>query len=168
MSSIEVWLRGPVEGIDPFLQPVAHALLQVREDIETICSEVNEVVLWKREGNSASIGFHLNHIAGATDRLFTYARGEELDAEQIAAMKSEKTVEERMPDIRQLLDSLRQTFDRALVQLRNTGQKDLIQPREVGRAKLPSTVLGLLFHAAEHAQRHSGQLATTVRLLSAK
>jgi uncharacterized damage-inducible protein DinB len=166
--TIEVWLSGPVEGIDPLLQPVAHALLQVRNDTEALCSELDEVILWKREGNAAPIGFHLSHIAGATDRLFTYARGGELNEEQIAAMKAEKTVEERKPQKQQLLDSLRETFDRALAQLRNTGRDDLVNAREVGRAKLPSTVLGLLFHAAEHAQRHSGQIATTARFLSAK
>ena len=28
----------------------------------------------------------------------------------------------------------------------------------------PSTVIGLLFHAAEHTQRHAGQIATASRL----
>jgi hypothetical protein len=37
--------------------------------------------------------------------------------------------------------------------------------RQVGRAQLPSTVLGLLFHAAEHAQRHVGQLVTTSKVI---
>jgi uncharacterized damage-inducible protein DinB len=31
---------------------------------------------------------------------------------------------------------------------------------------LPSTVLGLLFHAAEHTTRHAGQIATLVRVVS--
>jgi uncharacterized damage-inducible protein DinB len=35
----------------------------------------------------------------------------------------------------------------------------------VGRAKLPSTVLGLLFHAAEHTQRHVGQLLVTAKVV---
>jgi hypothetical protein len=39
--------------------------------------------------------------------------------------------------------------------------------RGVGRAQLPSTVLGLLFHAAEHTQRHAGQVATTRRVVTA-
>ena len=29
----EVWLRGPINGIQPLLQPAAHALLQVGEDV---------------------------------------------------------------------------------------------------------------------------------------
>jgi hypothetical protein len=35
----------------------------------------------------------------------------------------------------------------------------------VGRAKLPATTLGLLFHAAEHTQRHVGQLMTTLKVV---
>jgi hypothetical protein len=33
--------------------------------------------------------------------------------------------------------------------------------------RLPSTVLGLLVHAAEHTQRHVGQIITTARILRA-
>lgn len=40
----------------------------------------------------------------------------------------------------------------------------LTEPRAVGRKQLPSTVMGLLFHAAEHVQRHVGQLLVTVRV----
>jgi hypothetical protein len=29
----EVWLRGPLPGMPPLLQPVAHALLQAREEL---------------------------------------------------------------------------------------------------------------------------------------
>jgi hypothetical protein len=31
--------------------------------------------------------------------------------------------------------------------------------------KLPSNVLGLLFHAAEHTQRHVGQAITTAKVV---
>jgi hypothetical protein len=55
--------------------------------------------------------------------------------------------------------------DRALTQLRVTDASSLLEPRGVGRAQLPSTVLGLLFHAAEHTQRHVGQLITTAKIV---
>ena len=165
MSGIDVWLRGAVEGIDPHLQPVAHALIQVMEEAGEICSGLDDSMLWQTQGNAAAIGFHLAHIAGATDRLFTYARGAELNDRQISAMKAEKTVQERRPGKEQLLDALNESLERALTQLRDFDSEELTKPREVGRAKLPSTVLGLLFHAAEHAQRHSGQIATTSRIL---
>jgi hypothetical protein len=35
----------------------------------------------------------------------------------------------------------------------------------VGRARLPSTVFGLLFHVAEHTQRHAGQAITTAKIV---
>jgi len=53
----------------------------------------------------------------------------------------------------------------ALDTLRATPDADLLVPRAVGRAGLPSNVLGLLFHIAEHTHRHTGQLATTVRIV---
>ena len=54
-----------------------------------------------------------------------------------------------------------------LAQLAATPESSLTDPRTVGRAKLPSTVLGLLFHAAEHASRHTGQVVTTARFVRA-
>ena len=41
----------------------------------------------------------------------------------------------------------------------------LLEWRGVGRAQLPSTTLGLLFHAAEHTQRHVGQMVTTAKIV---
>ena len=39
--------------------------------------------------------------------------------------------------------------------------------RGVGRAQLPSTVIGCLVHGAEHAMRHVSQLSVTVRIVRA-
>jgi uncharacterized damage-inducible protein DinB len=113
-------------------------------------------------GGAAPIGFHIGHLTGATERLFTYARGEILNDQQIAALKAEANLRLGM---RELLDQLRQTMDAAMQQLRSTKTEDLDKVRTVGKQKLPSTVIGLLFHAAEHAQRHSGQIATTMLAL---
>jgi len=33
MEKLEVWMRGPIAGIPNLLQPIAHTLLQVEEDI---------------------------------------------------------------------------------------------------------------------------------------
>src|SRR4030095_2012281 len=85
----EVWLRGPVQGFDPLLMPVAHALLQVREDLERLAARVPAQHVWQRPGGAASIGFHVRHTGGALDRLFTYARGEVLTDEQVRAARTE-------------------------------------------------------------------------------
>ncbi|MEK9137513.1 MAG: DinB family protein, partial [Bacteroidota bacterium] len=46
----EVWLRGPIEGIEPLLQPVAHALLQMLEDVGKVCTPLTNDELWGRPG----------------------------------------------------------------------------------------------------------------------
>ena len=82
--------------------------------------------------------------------------------EQRAALEAEQAPEPRTAA--DLLDGLRRAIDAALAQLRATDPRTLFEPRTVGRAALPSTVVGLLFHAAEHSQRHAGQV-TTARIV---
>ncbi|CAN5857960.1 hypothetical protein BH23GEM7_BH23GEM7_25160 [soil metagenome] len=160
----EVWLRGPVEGVPALLQPVAHALLQAREEVEALLQDFPEDLLWSRPGGVASAGFHLRHLAGVVDRLFSYARGEPLTPRQREALTAEGQPPESGSSIGDLVHAFHQQVERALDQLRATEERTLTDPRAVGRKQLPSTVLGLLFHAAEHVQRHVGQLLVTVRV----
>jgi hypothetical protein len=161
----EPWLRGPVSGIPALLQPAAHALIMAREDAVAAAAGLTQSQLWMTPGGAASPGFHLLHLAGSTDRLLTYARGEGLTERQREALASEKSLPEPRPSAEQLLGEWEATVDRALAQLAATAESELTRPREVGRARLPSTVLGLLFHSAEHAQRHTGQLVATVKII---
>jgi uncharacterized damage-inducible protein DinB len=144
------------------LQPVAHSLLQVREELAPLAA-LGERELWLRPGGAAAVGFHLLHLAGSTDRLFTYARGEELSAAQRAALAAER--EPPAEPAAALLARVEAAIEAALAQLRATDPATLAEPRAVGRARLPSTVGGLLFHAAEHAQRHAGQAVTTAKIV---
>lgn len=160
----EVWLRGPVPGVPPLLQPVAHTLLQAREEVEELMRVYPADLLWTRPAGVASAGFHLQHLSGVLDRLFTYARGEQLTGEQRAALAAETDPGEPWPGPGELVDRFRRQVDLAVEQLRGVPERDLTEPREVGRARLPSTVFGLLVHAAEHTQRHVGQLLVTVRV----
>lgn len=164
-DTTESWLRGPVEGVDPYLMPVAHALLQARRDLEEATAALRPEEVWARPGGAASIGFHLQHVAGVLDRLFTYARGEELGAEQMRALRAEGQPPEPPADVATLLRAAQAAIDAALVQVRATPPASLLEPRLVGRKRLPSTVLGLLYHAAEHVTRHAGQITTTARIL---
>ena len=66
-----------------------------------------------------------------------------------------------------LLKTFHQKVGESIRFLKTLDEKSLTESRTVGRAKLPSTVLGLLFHSAEHTMRHTGQLLVTVRLLLA-
>lgn len=162
----EAWLQGPVEGVDAWLQPAAHALVQTRLDLRRAASELTPAQLWARPGGVASVAYHLLHVAGATDRLLTYARGEGLSEAQRAFLATEKQ-ETPARGADELLAVLDAGVESALLQLRRTPREALLEPRAVGRDRLPSTVLGLIFHAAEHSQRHAGQAATTAKLLLA-
>ena len=164
MTAPEAWLRGPVEGVPDPLQPVAHALIQARDEARELLRDFPAELLWTRPAGVASVGFHLQHIAGVVDRLFTYARGESLSSEQRAALSSEGTPPESGSGVDGLLDGLERQVGRALDQLRATSPPSLKEAREVGRLRLPSTTLGLLFHAAEHTQRHIGQMLVTARV----
>ena len=164
-SQPEPWLRGSVPGIPALLQPVAHAFLLALEDVETAVSDLTVDQLWLEPGGAASAGFHLVHLAGSTDRLLTYARGEALPASQRAALAGERAMTAPYPPVGELLTGWRTTVEGALRQLATTPEATLTNARLVGRAQLPSTVLGLLFHAAEHAQRHVGQLVTTAKII---
>jgi uncharacterized damage-inducible protein DinB len=161
----EVWLRGPVPGIPPLLQPVAHALLQALEEVHRVVSPLSSDQLWARPGGAASVGFHVRHAAGSLDRLFTYARGEGLTAEQRAFLAAEGEPGSPPAEAAALASAFELQVGRALEQLRGTQETALLEARGVGRLQLPSTVLGLLFHAAEHTQRHVGQIVTTARIV---
>ena len=161
----EIWLRGAVPNIDPLLQPAAHALLQTAEDVQRVLAELSTDLIWASPGGAASVGFHVLHLIGSTDRLLTYARGESLSDAQRARLAAEK--DPVRVDAASLMEDLRAGIDAALRYLQNTPLSSLQEPRTVGRAALPTTVLGLLFHAGEHAQRHAGQIVTTGKIVRA-
>ena len=157
----EFGLRGPVPSIPPLLQPAAHALLQARADLRLAARGLAASEVWARPGGAAPIGFHLRHTAGSIDRLLTYAAGAALTADQMAVLRAEENPGDPPAAAAALLEGVDRAVDHALDVLRTTPEATLVALRTVGRAQLPSTVLGLLFHLAEHAQRHAGQAITT-------
>lgn len=161
----EVWLRGPIPEIPPLLQPVAHALLQAVEEVRRVVGPLSPTHLWARPGGAASVGFHVRHAAGSLDRLFTYALGKGLSEEQRAFLNAEAEPGSPPAQADALVSAFEMQIKHALVQLRSTQESTLLDSRGVGRLQLPSTVLGLLFHAAEHTQRHVGQIVTTARIV---
>ena len=163
MASTEWWQRGPIENVPAVLQPVAHILLQVRESVGEMVDGLTEAEWNRRPGGVASAAFHLRHIAGVIDRLFTYARGEALSAEQLAAIPLEGRPL-AAEDVPGALETLSTRIDAALAELKTVDTAALGDFRGVGRTQLPSTVIGCLVHGAEHAMRHVGQLSVTVRI----
>jgi hypothetical protein len=163
--SPEFWLRGPVAGIPPFLMPVAHALLQSRDDLHEAADALSPADLWDRPGGAASVGFHLRHIGGSLDRLLTYARGGSVRDDQLTAMRREGNPCSPPATAKELLVFVDMAIEDAMRTLQEVPQVELLKARAVGRAKRPSNVLGLLFQAAEHTQRHTGQVITTSKII---
>ncbi|WP_276374154.1 DinB family protein [Chryseolinea sp. H1M3-3] len=166
MELPEVWLRGPIDNIPALLQPVAHAIVQSAEEVEKLMYGFPNEKLWMRPAGVASVGFHLQHLTGVLDRLFTYARGESLNDEQLRYLKTEGTPPNHECTVNDLVQRFKDQITVSLERLKHIPETSILSPVSVGRKKLPSTVLGLLFHAAEHTQRHTGQLLVTVRVLT--
>jgi uncharacterized damage-inducible protein DinB len=141
--------------------------VQAQRDLEYVVPLVGTHELWLSIGGAASVGFHLLHLAGSTDRLLTYARGAALGEAQMEWLRRETTIRHGATP-RDLLQIVVEHFDAAHAQLRRTPDRVLDEIRPVGRAGLPATVRGLLYHAGEHATRHTGQIITTARILRAQ
>lgn len=166
MANTEWWQRGPVEGVPALLQPVAHILLQVRESANELVEGLTEEQWNARPAGVASPAFHVRHMAGVIDRLFTYARGEGLSDAQFASIRGEGAPL-AAADVPAVLAALGARVDAAIAELRSIDASTLGDFRAVGRARLPSTVIGCLVHGAEHAMRHVGQLSVTTRIVRA-
>jgi uncharacterized damage-inducible protein DinB len=144
--------------------PAAHGLLNASEQIRAALAGLTSEQLLARPAGIASIAYHVRHSMGSLDRLYTYARGETLSDVQRDTLSAEKNDPEQV-DVSALEDVLAQGVAQAIDQLRSTDESTALDHRAVGRAQLPSTVLGLLFHGAEHAARHAGQVVTTAKLV---
>jgi|SRR5690348_8430872 uncharacterized damage-inducible protein DinB len=166
MPNTEWWQRGPIDGVPAELQPVAHILLQVRESVLELVPGLTETEWNARPGGVASAAFHVRHITGVIDRLFTYARGGSLDEQQFTALRAEGAPL-AIDNVPAALDALVARVDAAIAELRTVDASTLGDFRAVGRSKLPSTVIGCLVHGAEHAMRHVGQLSVTTRIVRA-
>jgi len=151
----EPWLRGPIAGVHPLVAPVLFALQQAREDLAKYTEALTTEQIWSTPHGFGSAGFHIRHIAGSTDRLMTYAQGRELTEEQFAQLRAEERV--AGAEREELLSMLDEAFARAETVLRTVDPARLTEPKVVGRQKLPTTLIGLLVHVAEHTQRHVGQ-----------
>ncbi len=164
MSRTEWWQRGPVDGVPAILQPVAHIVLQIGESVRELVAPLTEAEWNARPAGVASAAFHVRHITGVLDRLFTYARGESLTESQFVALRAEgePMLIALVPAV---LDRLDAQIAAALSELRAIDPATLGDFRPVGRAQLPSTVIGCLVHGAEHGMRHVGQLSVTARIV---
>jgi uncharacterized damage-inducible protein DinB len=155
-------MRGPIEGLHPLLAPVLYSFQMAREDLEKYTAGLPPARIWATPHGLASVGFNMLHIAGSTNRLMTYLQGKELTAAQLEAMAAEASPGE--PSREQLLAALNHAFGDAEAVIRATDPATLGDTRTVGRKRLPTTVIGLLTHIAEHTQRHVGQAIDAAKL----
>lgn len=163
----EAWLEGPIPGVPEELMPVAHSLTDALREFEAAAADLDPGQLWATPHGAASVGFHLQHVCGAIDRLLTYARGEGLSAEQFQALRGEGEPGDPPAGADVLLGRVRDCVAATLDVLRATDPSTLGELRSVGRAALPTTVRGLHFHVAEHTRRHAGQVIVTAKVVGA-
>ncbi|HLX44960.1 MAG TPA: DinB family protein [Bryobacteraceae bacterium] len=158
----EPWLRGPIPGLDPSIAPILYAFAQAREDLAHYTDGLTPEQIWSRPYDLASVGFHMRHIAGSIDRLMIYLTGAQLSESQLASLAAESVPGASREELLAELDA---ACTRAESIVRALDPAILPTPREVGRKRLPTTVIGLLTHIAEHTQRHVGQAITTAKLV---
>ena len=164
MQQPEYWLRGKMEHIPDLLQPVAHSLMQSKEEVRNYMEEFPESLLWEKPAGRASVGFHLQHLFGVLDRLLTYAKNEDLSREQFLYFKKEGVPDSSISS-EMLVKNFEDKIFEAIKLLEKIPDASLTEFRGVGRKQLPSSVIGILFHAAEHSQRHVGQLLVTISVI---
>ncbi len=161
---LEPWLRGTLTGVDALRRQVLHALDLASEDVDRWCAGLTDTQVDCRPFGVASVAFHLRHIARSLDRLLTYAEGRDLSDTQRTALGAELQPGARTSEV---LAEFHSAVAEARRRVLNIQSNTYEQARAVGRARLPSTVGGLLVHCAEHTQRHCGQAITTARFVTA-
>ncbi|HXG85671.1 MAG TPA: DinB family protein [Pyrinomonadaceae bacterium] len=163
----EAWLSGPIENISPLLMPAAHSLVQAAVDIERNADCLTTEELWTKPNGAPSVGFHLLHIAGSIDRLLTYCRDKTLNEKQFAELAEETKVNDSV-DAETLARNALEKVGETIRVIGSTSEESLFEKRAVGRKRLPTNVFGLLFHIAEHTQRHVGQIVATAKIVKIK
>jgi uncharacterized damage-inducible protein DinB len=160
----EAWLNGKLDGFSPFTMPAAHSLMQAIVDLRHFVLDLSDEELNARPNGAPSIAFHLRHIAGSIDRLLTYARSEQLNQAQFDFLRAEN-VDDSTANAADLTENAVAEINDALDALKNVSPEVLFEERFVGRAELPTSVFGLLFHIAEHTARHVGQIVTLAKIV---
>ena len=158
----EPWLRGALPGVSPYVAPLLYSFQMAREDLALHTEGLTPALLWARPGGAAPVGFHIRHAGGSVERLMVYLQGGQLTEQQLAALREEMTPGAAREE---LLAELDRALSAAEAVARTLPTDTLTAPRGVGRKQLPTTVIGLIVHMAEHTQRHVGQAVTTARLV---
>jgi uncharacterized damage-inducible protein DinB len=157
----EPCLRGPNPGVNPLLAPLLYSFEHAREDLARWTEGLTTEQIWARPHGFGSVGFQLRHIAGSVERLTTALQGRQLSPEQFAAKAKEM---EPGASREELLRELEESLARSAEIVRAIDPATLADARTVGRLRLPTTVIGLLTHIAEHTMRHVGEAISAAKL----
>ena len=161
----EPWLRGTFYEVPPVQRALLHSLEMAEEDLTRWCRALTDQEIQSRPFGLPPVAFQIKHIARSLDRFLSYAEETPLTPEQFAALVSEMDAKSETDEVfAELAAALAQTRRR----LTAVYVKPLDKPVGIGRKSLPSSVGGLLVHAAEHTQRHVGQAITTAKIILAQ
>jgi len=164
---IEPWLRGTYADVPAAGRAVLHALDLALDDLTKWADGLTDAEVHAQPLGLPSIAFHLRHLARSTDRILTYAEGEQLSPEQLTALRSEQGSEGEQESLAELLAEVEVSFSDAGDRIRVLATANLDTPRFVGRKQLPTSIGGAMIHVADHTQRHVGQIVTTAKILKA-
>ncbi len=170
---VEPWLRGTLTEVEPVRRAVLHALELAGEDVERWASVLSDTEMFERPAGLPSVAFQLRHMSRSLDRLLTYAESSRLSVvssqvpvlseAQLAALAAEM---DEVGTAAEVLDEFRVGLRRAMERVLAIAPESFAEVRGVGRKMLPTTVVGLLIHCAEHTQRHVGQMVTTAKIVA--
>lgn len=164
---IEPWLSGSHTEVPAVGRAVLHALDLALDDLTKWTAGLTDEEVHSQPLGLPSIAFHLRHLARSTDRILTYAEGNQLSAEQLAVLKTEQAGEEKQESLAELIAEVEISFSNAAERVRTLASANFDTPRGVGRKQLPTSLGGALIHVADHTQRHTGQVVTTAKVIKA-
>ena len=157
-------MRGIVAGVDPVIGHLLRAAEHIREDTAATIGDLAPAQIWATPHGMTSVGFHVKHLAGSTERLSTYLAGQQLTPQQLAAIDKEGAGEETAAELLTTVDA---ALDRYRELVRNLSPKEFDAVREIGRKRYQTTAISVAIHIAEHAQRHIGGLIAAAKLARA-
>ena len=161
---VEPWLRGTYPDVPAVGRAVLHAFDLALDDLTKWTDGLTDEEVHLHPLELPSIAFHLRHIARSTDRLLSYAEGNQLSPEQLTALKAEQSGDATLAV---LLAEVEVAFSDGADRVRVLATANLETFRGVGRKQLPTSIGGALVHVADHTQRHVGQVVTTCKVLRA-
>jgi len=172
---VEPWLQGTLTEVEPVRRAVLHALELAEEDVERWASVLSDAEMFARPAGLPSVAFQLRHMVRSLDRLLTYAESGLLSSSQLPVGQFPVLSEAQMAALAtemdgngtagEVLAEFRMGLRRAMERVLAIAPESFAEVRGVGRKRLPTTVVGLLIHCAEHTQRHVGQMVTTAKVV---